>query len=164
MLLLNNISAQNKKYKEYNVSLPVIEVVDSNFYHLLDYVLDLDRKCTFFSDSLWYSLFLGDFIYSDENHDLFQFTGNTSRGFYLENSTDFHIGALKYGNHYFFIRATILPQDVLRLTNNQYFLNGYYEKPSYHIDDSWPMHIISYHNGDYYFIKTAHDKIRCSPN
>ncbi|MGI6291845.1 MAG: hypothetical protein ACOXZH_05440 [Bacteroidales bacterium] len=160
LFLTSNSFAQNEKYKEYNVSLPVIEVIDSNFYYVLDYVLDLDTNCDYFSDSLWYSIWVGECFSVDEKHITFQFSGNLKKSLYLE-CVDYYVGVLKYGTHYFFIYGKVLSEDIFKITNNRCFIHNYFEKYDMSYDDSWATHIMAYRNGEYYFIETFNDKIRC---
>ena len=155
-----NTSAQNEKHKEYNVSLPMIEVIDSNFYHILDYILDLDKNCTYFSDSLWYSIWVGEDFYLEKKYLTFQFSGSLKKSLYLEFVSSY-IGVLKYGNHYFFINGQILLENIFKTTNNQCFFNEYLKKHDVSFDDSWAVHFFTYYNGDYYFDKTINDSYRC---
>jgi hypothetical protein len=161
MSFLNIVSAQKAQYSNYDVWVPVIEPIDSTFFSLLDHVLELDENCSFYSDSLWYSIALSETTNFEKKILLLQFGANESRGYYLENVLDFYKGVIKHKNHYFFIRATILPQYLFKTTNDKYHLFGFYKKPSYHNDDSWPEHLFAFDNGDYYYLKTSRKMIRC---
>lgn len=158
---LNIVSAQKPQYLNYDVLVPAIEAVDTNFNSLLDYVLEMDKKCTFYSDSIWYSITIGEITNAEDNSLLLQFEANESRGFYLENVLESYKGVIRYKNHYFFINVKILPQYYFKYSSDQYNLSGVFKKPSYHIDDSWPAHLISFKNGDYYYLGTSHQSIRC---
>jgi len=147
-----------------SIPIPVIEISDSNFYNLLDSVLELDKSCNYFSETLSYSVFIYDTVYYDLPFYFLTFTGSPDMAYFLTFFDVFKpIGAIKYNHHYFFIQNNSqLFENELVLTSKKYLFDGTL-KGKYEImdDDSWAMRSFGYHNGVFYYLGSANDDIRC---
>ncbi len=160
IIFLNFASAQKIEFTYYNVHIPILEPIDSNFYSMLDYILEIDKNCTFFSDSIWYSLSLDEAIKSDTNYLFFNFEPNEIKSFFLENDFEMYKGIVKHKNHCFFI--SINSSDIFfKQTREKHHICGFFQKSTNRIDDSWPIHEVEFFDGDYYYIKSIRQNIRC---
>lgn len=143
------------------IEVPIIEVTDSNFYHLLDSVLILEKKCRYFHDSVCYTFYTKDTIYDNLPCYNFMFYGDENITYFLTiiiYDTIFgerYIGAIKYDNHYFFVdkRSYLSNNAFLCLTNENYVF--YLEKEyDFCEDDRWAVRWFGYYDGDFYYIKS----------
>lgn len=145
-----------------SISISVIEIADSNFYYLLDSILELDKNCSYFSDSLCYTVVIYDSVYDGLPFYYLIFEGNSDISFFLY-SDDYYIGCIKYNKHYFFIRnKSQIFDNVLVITDKNSLFDGAL-KGKYPLDDddSWPIRYFGYHNCIFYYFGSINDNIRC---
>lgn len=152
----------SQELKSNGVSIPIAQISDSSLYELLKNVLERDSYCSFFSDSLSYSVFIYDTIYHDLPFYYLTFEGNSDITSFFKYPLH-HVGCVKYNKHCFFInnKSTLFKKELV-LTGKNYFFDevliGKYELVE---DDSWPIHFYWYFNKDYMFIKTINEEYRC---
>ena len=163
LLLLHSTFATAQYVEQCNIQIPVIEVKDSNFYLLLDNVLEKDAKCDYFSDSMSYHLDVYDTHSKGITYYYLVFTGEECMCMFLEDS-DWYVGAIKYGRHYFFVSnwRKFSFGDLFVLTDKKYLFNYYFENCSISDDDSHAVRDYWFYQSKYQFIESMNEKYRCA--
>ena len=147
------------------ISIPVIEISDSNFYNLLDSILELDKNCSYFSDTLPYSVFIYDTIYHGLPFYYLIFEGNPDISSFFSFER-IYIGSIKYNNHYFFIqnKSQLFENELILTDKNHLFDNTLKGRYPLAEDDSWAIRHLGFHNGIIYYLGSINSDVRCPCN
>lgn len=154
--ITSSVYAQSFDFKKDQIedSIRIVDVLDSNFYSLIDTVLIIESKCTFNPYTVAYSIYIEDTIILNKYITFVQIQVDP----YINTSS--YLGVFKYKGINFFLEGDLSKNKVFRISNKKYFYAESYEgiPPN---DDSWPIHNFWYDINKFYYINSVNSTYRC---
>jgi len=139
--------SQNKdderKMKFKNLEINVINVSNAEFYELLDTLLYYEHKCSYYSDTLSYGVWIeraptnkGDSVV------VIVFIGNSDKDFIIKNRGEKLLGYVSYEGHDFFIKGQAILDSIIVTNKKNSFKCR--ENLSPDEDDRWTIYRFLY--------------------
>lgn len=138
------------------VEINTIKISDSSFYKLLDVLLQHERKCSYYTDSLPYGIWVGKAPTDGKDSVVVvRISGHEEKGLFLSNKL---LGFLPYKGHNFFIRGDNLISSLVITEKKKTF--QYHKNLHVDDDDSWAIYYFAYYDNQYMLYDRA-NTYRC---
>lgn len=142
LVLAQNRKELNYKGKTIPINIDIVKV-DSKFYTLIDSLLYYERKCSYYSDTLTYGIWLERNIANNgDSVIIIYIIGNSEKQFFInEFQEEAPYGYCTYKRHTFFFFGR---NDLLFFTTNK---KKFLEIPEYspEEDDRWTWYFFLYY-------------------
>lgn len=161
LLPLHGIKFENERIQCVGNCIPIINVVDSAFFIVLDEVIEYEKTCSYYSDTLSYELLIlkGAVYNSSDSVIVFKFEGNEKQDMFIEQD-GWLLGHFYYNGHKFFVRGrNLLPESFIITNEKKAFKIDKNFSPSE--DDSWAIYQYVFYGGKFIFYDKIND-FRCN--
>ncbi len=137
------------------VSIDIVEV-DAKFYSLLDSLLKNDCKCSYYSDTLYYGIWIDKTISDKGDHVIvISIVGNTQKEFFFKDRhRESLFGYFLYKRHNFFLFGSNILESIIVTNKKKIFqYSDYYPDE----DDRWTIYRFLYYNKKYMLYEKEND-------
>jgi len=158
-IVFNLVSYSQNKNNINNVKSVSIDIVkvDAKFYSLLDSLLKYDCRCSYYSDTLYYGIWIDKTITDKGNPVIIiSIIGNTQKESFLDD--DRHrqslFGYFLYKRHNFFLFGSNILESIIVTNKKKIFqYSDYYPDE----DDRWTIYRFLYYNKKYMLYEKEND-------
>ncbi len=157
-LSVSQIGVNTTKANTRDVDVSVVRISDKSFYEMLETLLEHERNCSYYTDSLPYGIYVG-YVPTNRKDSVVvaSISGYSDKEIFLNQDL---LGCLSYKGHDFFIRGDDLINSMVITNQKKTF--KYWENYPIAEDDSWAIYDFAYYNDEYHlYNKSNTSKCKC---